>query len=260
MQRMRQHHYFQGSKPSHLLAMKIFGSEYCSDILSIRTKQGEITTDPSRINKNFRSYYSDLYRSETTFDMAKYVAFLSEIELPCLPEADSKQLAEPITLEELKGAVLCIPPEVYLSFGNPLDPLLLSMIQHSIEQGSFCRDVNTALVSLLLKKDKDPKAWSSYRPLSLLGANLKIYAIVLAHHLQNYMSLLVAGFIKGCIASENVRHLLYITDASKDNTTSAAVISFLLIGWIGLIYGRHWMRFIIIYIMNPFSAPHQQWS
>lgn len=74
------------------------------------------------------------------------------------------------------------------------------MITTSIEKGSFSRDVNTALISLLLKKDKDPSECANYRPLSLLNSDLKIYAKVPARRIQDHMPLLVhcdqTGFIK----------------------------------------------------------------
>lgn len=49
MHRTRQHYYFHGSTPSHLLAMKIHANEQFADILSIRTQQGEMTTDAKRV-------------------------------------------------------------------------------------------------------------------------------------------------------------------------------------------------------------------
>lgn len=55
-----------------------------------------------------------------------------------------------------------IPPEFYVTLWEHLGPFLLDMIVFSIEKGRFPRDVNTALISLLLKKDKDPKDRSSY--------------------------------------------------------------------------------------------------
>jgi hypothetical protein len=44
-----------------------------------------------------------------------------------------------------------IPPEVYLTFWKQLGPLLLEML-NMFTKGSFGRDVNTALISLLLEK------------------------------------------------------------------------------------------------------------
>ena len=44
-----------------------------------------------------------------------------------------------------------------------LSPLLLDMIMTSIDKGSFSRDINIALIFLLIKKDKDPVDCNSYR-------------------------------------------------------------------------------------------------
>lgn len=90
-------------------------------------------------------------------------------------------------MEELKGAALAmqrnkspgfdgIPPEFYVRFLDKLGPLMLDMVRTSIDEGCFSRDVNLAIISLLSKKDKDPVDCTSYRPLSLLNADLKIYA------------------------------------------------------------------------------------
>ncbi len=121
-----------------------------------------------------------------------------------------------------------IPPEFILTFWNILGPLLLNMIHYSIEKGSFSRNINIALISLLLKKDKDPTECSNYRPLSLLNSDVKIHAEVLARRLQAHMTALVhcdqTGFIKSCLASDNVRRLLHIVD-SVGNSNSAAVLS-----------------------------------
>lgn len=102
------------------------------------------------------------------------------------------------------------------------------MIVFSIEKGRFSRDVNTALISLLLKKNKDPTDCSSYRPLSLLNFDLKIFAKLLARRLKRYMPMLVnpdqVGFIKSRLATDNVRRLLHITEAATDNETPMSVL------------------------------------
>ena len=135
-------------------------------------------------------------------------------------------LDAPISLEELKEAAVTmqrnkspgidgIPTELYITFWDKLGPLMLDMVRTSIDEG-FSRDVNLALISLLLKKDKDPVDCASYRPLSLLNADLKIYAKVLAIRIQNHMPKLVncdqTGFIKGRMAADNVRRLLHVVD------------------------------------------------
>ena len=103
------------------------------------------------------------------------------------------------------------------------------MIIFSIEKGRFSRDVNTALISLLLKKDKDPTQCSSYHPLSLLNSDLKIFAKLLAHHRESHMPSLVSsdqtGFIKSRPAADNVSRLLHIIDALTNNSAPISVLS-----------------------------------
>lgn len=103
------------------------------------------------------------------------------------------------------------------------------MINSSIESGGFSRDVNTALISLLLKKDKNPTECSSYRPLSLLNSDIKIFAKLLALRLEPYMLALVnpdqTGFIKSRLAADNVRRLLHIIDAATGSRKAMSVLS-----------------------------------
>lgn len=103
------------------------------------------------------------------------------------------------------------------------------MIVFSIEKARFSRDVNTALISLLLKRDKDPTDCSSYCPLSLLNSDLQIFAKLLARRLERYMPLLVnpdeVGFIRSCLGTDNVRHLLHITEASTYNKRPMSILS-----------------------------------
>lgn len=116
-----------------------------------------------------------------------------------------------------------------LLFWEQLGPFFFDMINFSIEKGNFSRDVNTALISLLLKKDKDPTECSSYRPLSLLNSDLKIFAKLLARRLESYMSKLVkpdqTGFIKTRMAADNLRRLLHIVDAAEASKIPVSLLS-----------------------------------
>lgn len=55
-----------------------------------------------------------------------------------------------------------IPLELYVTFWDKLGPLMLDMVRTSIDKGGFSRDVNLALISLLLKENKDPVDCASY--------------------------------------------------------------------------------------------------
>ncbi len=82
---------------------------------------------------------------------------------------------------------------------------MLNSFNFAIEHGVFHRDQKTSLISLLLKKGKDPLDCSSYRPISLIPCDLKIYAKVFASRMEKVIHSLIkedqTGFIKGRNAS-----------------------------------------------------------
>ncbi len=86
---------------------------------------------------------------------------------------------------------------------------MLNSFNFAIEHGVFHRDQKTSLISLLLKKGKDPLDCSSYRPISLIPCDLKIYAKVFASRMEKVIHSLIKedqpGFIKGRNASDNMR-------------------------------------------------------
>ncbi len=88
---------------------------------------------------------------------------------------------------------------------------MLNSFNFAIEHGVFHRDQKTSLISLLLKKGKDPLDCSSYRPISLIPCDVKIYAKVFASRMEKVIHSLIkedqTGFIKGRNASDNMRRL-----------------------------------------------------
>lgn len=105
---------------------------------------------------------------------------------------------------------------------------LRTTITTAIQRGSFGRDVNTALITLILKKDKDPTNCGNYRPLSLLNADIKLFSKTLAGRLEVYLPKLIhpdqSGFVKKRLSADNLRRLLHILDSS-DSLSSKAILS-----------------------------------
>ncbi len=106
---------------------------------------------------------------------------------------------------------------------------MLNSFNFAIEHGVFHRDQKTSLISLLLKKGKDPLDCSSYRPILLIPCDLKIYAKVFASRMEKVIHSLIkedqTGFIKGRNASDNMRRLLHILDFADSHPTPCAVFS-----------------------------------
>ncbi len=93
------------------------------------------------------------------------------------------------------------PPWIIFRNLDLVGILMLNSFNFAIEHGAFHRDQKTSLISLLLKKGKDPLDCSSYRPISLIPCDLKIYAKIFASRLEKVIHSLIkedqTGFIKG---------------------------------------------------------------
>ncbi len=105
-----------------------------------------------------------------------------------------------------------LPPELYLEIWDLVGTLMLNSFNFAIEHGVFHRDQKTSLISLLLKKGKDPLDRSSYRPISLIPCDLKIYASRMEKVIHCLIKEDQAGFIGGRGASGSVRRLFRVLD------------------------------------------------
>lgn len=85
-----------------------------------------------------------------------------------------------------------------------------------------------ANISLLLKPNKNPLEYSSYRPLSLLNVDFKILSKLLALRLDRLVPSLISldqtGFVKGRHGFFNLRRFLNIL-YTQSNTTPEVALS-----------------------------------
>lgn len=99
-------------------------------------------------------------------------------------------------------------------FADQLSPILLSVYEELLLVGSLPLTTRQAVISLILKKDKDALNCGSYRPISLLNVDGKILSKILACRLETILPSIVAtdqtGFIKGRHSFFNIRRLLNI--------------------------------------------------
>ena len=93
-------------------------------------------------------------------------------------------------------------------------PLLLLVFEESLVTNSLPPTMHQAVVSLLLKKDKNPLNCSSYRPVLLLNTDAKILAKILVRRLENIIPSIISsdqtGIIKNLYSFFNIRRLFNI--------------------------------------------------
>lgn len=237
----RQKLYEAGDKPGRYLANLVKKRADSQTIVSIIESNGVRSFDTKTINNQFALFYTNLYKSEQP-DNALYLTrqFFADLRLPQATEEHRLLLNAPITREEALVALKSMPSgkapgpdgfgcEFYKEFSNILLDPLLSMLNHSFENGILPQSLREANISLILKKGKCPDNCASYRPIALLNSDQKLLSKILALRLEKVLPYIVnedqTGFIKGRNSSDNMRRLLNIIQLSQSHKDPALVLS-----------------------------------
>lgn len=119
--------------------------------------------------------------------------------------------------------------EFFKCYTAEVAPLLLNMYNEAMEKGELPPTLSQALITLKLKKDKDPTECKSYRPISLIPVDVKILSKILANRLDSVITSLVhgdqVGFIHGRSGADNIRRFINIIWAMADVNLPVAAIS-----------------------------------
>lgn len=175
------------------------------------------------INNRFVQYYSSLYSSEYTNDLAFFESFFSKLNLPTV--SIGPELGDSIRQQEVMEAIVAMqsgkapgpdgfPIEFYKKFSALLSPLLVAVYNEAFEKGFLPLTLSQASISLLLKENKNATICESYRPISLLNADFKILAKALAVRLEPILSAIIhndqTGFIRGRNPFNNLHRLFNV--------------------------------------------------
>ena len=175
-----------------------------------RLKVGdEIIEQQSLILEKIRFFYDKLFSSQA--GDARDYGFLEGLDLRKIDQEDRDILDSPISLEEIKIAVNQLhidkylgldgfPIEFYQVFWPELKNTLHSLYMTVVEDEMFHRSARQGAISLLEKLGKDQLLVESWRPLSLLGSDFKIFTKILANRLSLVMHYIInadqSGFMK----------------------------------------------------------------
>ena len=147
----------------------------------------------------------------------------------------------PLRMSELKTAISqmknnkCpgldgLPVEFYKMFWTKLSDILFDLYIEIIQEGEMHLSARQSVISLLEKEGKDPLYVSSWRPLSLLNVDNKIYGKILANRLQVFLTKIIhhsqTGFIKNRHLAENIIKILSVIDRCDKEGIDGFLISF----------------------------------
>lgn len=151
-------------------------------------------------------------------------AFFDQIKLHNVGDEQNKLLISEITDEEIKKAILHLKPnkapgpdgfpsEWYKEMKDHLIPIMKTTYNHVIKTGITPPSWKEAVISLIPKEGKDKLECGSYRPISVLNQDYKIFTHILAKRIENILPQIISldqtGFIQQRQTQDNIRRTLH---------------------------------------------------
>lgn len=237
----RQKYYENGSKFTKLLARKLRKKEADSTIYKIRDPQKNyIENKRDKIQTIFELFYKRLYSKMSEDNGDQIDSFLETLELPVLTEDQNKALNAKITAKELNEAITRLKAnkspgsdgfttEWYKAFRKELMPILLATCNWALEKAVTPPTWKEAIISLIPKEGKDRTECGSYRPISILNVDYRIYTSVMARRMEEFLPTLIhndqTGFIHMRQTHDNIKRTLHIMDHIRQHKVKAMILS-----------------------------------
>lgn len=121
------------------------------------------------------------------------------------------------------------PLEWYKVIKDLLIPLIKNTYNHDIKTAITPPSLRDAVISLIPKQGKDKMECGSYRPVSILNSDYKIFTHILAKRLKKILpqivSLVQTGFIQQRHTQDYICRTLHVMEKKKKNKLQAVLLS-----------------------------------
>lgn len=236
----KQVYYEHSDRAGRLLAHQLRQKTANTTIPEIRIAPDKTTTHPQDINDQFKDYYTGIYTPEANLDSREIQEFLDKLEIPQINQEAQTSIDAPISCQEIMQAISSlqsgkaagpdgISVEFYKAFSNKLAPILSRLYADILSSNRMPDTMNQAVITLLMKKGKDPLECNAYRPISLLCYDYKVLTKILARRLETVISDLIStdqtGFMPGRQSFFNMRRLLSILHSNHSSDTPEVLLS-----------------------------------
>lgn len=175
------------------------------------TVDGKKILDHRGIKEAFVSYFRNFYKPKQV-EPTKIQEYLKKFKLKPITEELKAELNKEISIEEslniIKNLKLnkSLGPDgftilFYKKSKEELSPILKDLFASISKEKKAPGTWSKAFITLILKEQQDPMLVKSYRPISLLNEDYKIYAKIWANRLKSYLTEFIvedqAGFLPG---------------------------------------------------------------
>ena len=206
-------------------------------ITQLKTTDGEIISDMTKINKEIENYYKNFLTStilqEKINDYEDHFAlFTSNLKNPKLCQDEANELEHDLTKDELLNALKGFQPgktpgddgftkEFYETFFELLWRDLTDSFNEAFQTGKLSISQRRGVISLIPKDENNLMVLSNWRPITLLNVDYKILARAIAKRIEPKLPKLVhsdqTGFVKGRYIGQNVRLLNDLMEFTESN-------------------------------------------
>ena len=145
---------------------------------SIHLPDGSVLEEAADMANAFADYYRSLYAAHERPCRESLSPLVTELPLPRLGDPDCTTLDLPLSMDEVEKAL------TELNAGRTPGP-------ESVECGHFPPELDLATIVVLHKDGRPPTDCASYRPISLINSEIKLYTRVLANRLLRFLTFLI---------------------------------------------------------------------
>jgi len=209
-------------------------------ITILENDSGEIITDSSAILEEEVKYYENLYKSQYVSNQDCIDAedeFLSNTDKYKNIVLDDLDIT--FDAEKLKDIVYSfksgkspgsdgLPIEFYRTFWDYIHKYLIDSYKDVINNGQLGFSQKQGVISLIPKKDKNPKNLKNWRPITLLNTDYKILTKYIAEYLKQYLDELIhvnqKGFLSSRYIGENIQNAEAAINHCKQNDIDSLLI------------------------------------